>query len=104
MKLQRAVFTILSREHGLVFVQFTYDEAGKPLTASVFRDGEDKPVSTEDNAKSVWRACITHALQLIDRAFYKPPKDTHAKQREKATKPALRLYEGGHVEPIARDE
>jgi hypothetical protein len=84
-------------------VRFCYDrESGKPETISFFtteseadEQGYAQAVYVEDNRHGQWRPCVTHVEELIRRVTYKPPpKNAHAKQRARKSKPVLAIFDG----------
>lgn len=74
-----------------VTVRFAYD-AKSPTTISVFlRDYDKNPYHIIDNRDGHYKACITHADEIVSLLQRKKPKTEFAKQRTKAQKPELKL-------------
>lgn len=88
MKIDNALFTFRDRVHGLIHVEFCFDDKG--IAVAVVINAQDKSFSF-DNAKGTWKPCVTHCQDLIRLAFGRQPRTKFAKQKIKHTRPNLRV-------------
>jgi len=86
MKIKSAEFTITD-VHGEFTITFTFSD-GKPRLVVVSGPGVDLEI---DNRLRNHKPCVTHCKYLIDHKTGKPPKNEHAKNLAKKSKPELRL-------------
>lgn len=93
LKCQVADFDFFNKSGEVdVTVRFCYED-NKPSTVSVFLRDYDGVYHVIDNRDGRYKACMTHATEIVSLLQRKKPKSEFAKQRTKAQKPALKVHE-----------
>jgi hypothetical protein len=85
-----------------VTVRFTYDR-GKPELVVVFDVEAGEQIHIINNRDGRYKACITHAAEIVRLLQRKKPATEFAKQRTKAAaKPELKLVHDEYFDRIAK--
>ena len=89
LTLQKSTFHFVDEDLRSISVQFTYGVGGDPVDVLVYWNGGMEV--KYDNQDKKWRACVTHARELVRLATGKKSVGPFAKARAKSSRPPLRL-------------